>query len=246
LIVALGYLAFHPARRGGRLDGSTTRLGQTLPVPRDLLPLLKGLQPSMGKGDGSGHDQLPTNSAPLPPRSSIQLVKPMIPLVQHAEAPIPPTLLDPTAPPILTPMENVGVPGTKERNDSSGKGRGHTMGDGDKDGESIGPKDGDLAGSDEIAGISRPRVVWVKCAYCPNPEYTEEGRKQKVQGSVLLQVLVGTDGRAGRIRVARGLGLGLDDRAIETVRGWKFTPARDGSGKAVATWITVEAIYRLF
>ena len=246
LITVLGYLAFHPATGVDRPDGPATPIGRTLSVPHDLLSLLRGLPPSAGKGDGSGHDLLPTNSALLPPRSSIQLVKPMIPQLQHAEAPIPPTLLDPNAQPVLIFLENIGVPWTREKSDSSGIGRGNTMGDGEKDGDSIGDKDGDFAGNDPLNGINRAGMVWAKCAYCPNPEYTEEGRKQKVQGSVLLEVLVGTDGKAARIRLIRGLGLGLDVRAAETVRGWKFVPAHDASGKTVPTRVTIEAIFRLF
>jgi len=57
---------------------------------------------------------------------------------------------------------------------------------------------------------------------------------------------VGTDGRASDIRVVRGIGFGLDERAAQTVRGWKFKPARDASQHPVAAWITVEAVFRLF
>jgi TonB family protein len=63
---------------------------------------------------------------------------------------------------------------------------------------------------------------------------------------VTLQVLVGEDGRAHAIRIIKGIGFGLDERAVETVRGWKFTPARDGAKRAVAAWVTVEAVFRLY
>jgi len=58
--------------------------------------------------------------------------------------------------------------------------------------------------------------------------------------------LVGADGRASQIRVVRGIGLGLDDRAVEAIRGWKFLPALDASRRAVPAWVTVEAVFRLF
>jgi len=67
-----------------------------------------------------------------------------------------------------------------------------------------------------------------------------------VQGSVTLRVLVGSDGRASQIRVVSGVGLGLDERAVESIRHWKFVPARDAAKRPVATWVTVEAIFRLF
>ena len=84
------------------------------------------------------------------------------------------------------------------------------------------------------------------CIYCPDPRYTDEAREAKLQGSVLLQVLVGADGRAEQIRVMRGLGMGLDDRAVQIVQGWRFAPARGASKHPIASWVTVEAVYRLF
>ena len=56
------------------------------------------------------------------------------------------------------------------------------------------------------------------------PEYSEEARKAKYQGTVLLYIEVDTDGRATNIRVVRSLGLGLDEKAIEAVKKWKFKP----------------------
>jgi outer membrane biosynthesis protein TonB len=46
--------------------------------------------------------------------------------------------------------------------------------------------------------------------------------------------------------VSKGLGLGLDERATQTIRGWHFNPAKDGTGHAVASWVTIETIFRLF
>jgi len=67
-----------------------------------------------------------------------------------------------------------------------------------------------------------------------------------VQGTVTLRVLVGSDGKASEIRVVRGVGFGLDERAVQTVRGWKFNPARDANQHAIAAWVTIEAVFRLF
>ena len=84
------------------------------------------------------------------------------------------------------------------------------------------------------------------CDVCPNPIYTDEARHVKMQGTVTLRVLVGTDGRATEIRVMRGVGYGLEERAAETVRGWKFTPAHDAARRPVAVWVTIETVFRLF
>jgi protein TonB len=82
--------------------------------------------------------------------------------------------------------------------------------------------------------------------YCPQPGYTEEARKAKLQGKLLLQVLVGADGRARRVRILQGLGMGLDEQAAETVRGWRFSPARDARKHPVATWVTIETRFQLY
>ncbi|MBI3484157.1 MAG: energy transducer TonB, partial [Acidobacteria bacterium] len=67
----------------------------------------------------------------------------------------------------------------------------------------------------------------------------------KLQGSVTLHIVVGTDGRAANIRVSRGLGMGLDERAIEAVRGWRFKPALGPGGKPVPTEVLIEVTFRL-
>jgi protein TonB len=63
---------------------------------------------------------------------------------------------------------------------------------------------------------------------------------------VTLQVLVGADGRAAQIRIVQGIGMGLDERAEQAIRGWKFVPAQDAARHPVAHWVTVEAVFRLF
>ena len=60
-----------------------------------------------------------------------------------------------------------------------------------------------------------------------------------------LLVLVGADGRAAQIRIVKGIGLGLDERAVQTIRTWKFVPAHVAR-HTVPTWVTVEAVFRLF
>jgi TonB family protein len=48
------------------------------------------------------------------------------------------------------------------------------------------------------------------------------------------------------VQVTRGIGLGLDENAVRAVRGWQFVPAKDAEGRAAATWITIETVFRLF
>jgi len=89
-------------------------------------------------------------------------------------------------------------------------------------------------------GVSPPRALDT-----PDPEYSEEARKAKYQGTCVLWLIVGPDGRPRDIKIARSLGLGLDEKAIEAVRNWKFEPAMK-DGKPVAVQINVEVSFRLY
>jgi TonB family protein len=76
------------------------------------------------------------------------------------------------------------------------------------------------------------------------PEYSEEARKAKYQGTVLLYIEVDPSGRPTNIRVQRSLGLGLDEKAVEAVRQWKFKPGYK-DGKPVTVAATIEVNFRL-
>jgi TonB family protein len=80
--------------------------------------------------------------------------------------------------------------------------------------------------------------------YRREPEYTEEARKAKLQGTVLLSVVVGEDGQARDIRVSRPLGLGLDESAVAAVSQWKFSPGTM-AGMPVAVATSIEVNFRL-
>ena len=88
--------------------------------------------------------------------------------------------------------------------------------------------------------VSQPPAATRK----PDPEYTQEARKAGVEGTALLYVEVGTDGRAHRIRVLKGLGYGLDRKAIDAMRRWRFLPGTK-NGVPVATPATVGLEFRL-
>jgi periplasmic protein TonB len=83
------------------------------------------------------------------------------------------------------------------------------------------------------------------CVYCPPPEYSERARADKLQGSVLLDILVTLEGKATKIIVVKGLGEGLDEKAIEAVKSWKFKPAKDATGTPVAVRTQVHVTFHL-
>jgi TonB family protein len=77
-----------------------------------------------------------------------------------------------------------------------------------------------------------------------DPEYTEEARDAKLEGVVVVYVVIGEDGRAHDIRVIRSLGKGLDEKAIEAVEQWEFEPGKK-DGKPVKVGATIEINFRL-
>ena len=89
-------------------------------------------------------------------------------------------------------------------------------------------------------GVTTPRAI-----YAPDPEFSEEARKAKFQGTVVLWLVVGTDGRTHEVRVFRSLGMGLDEKAIEAIRQWRFEPGRK-DGIPVAVQVNVEVNFRLY
>jgi TonB family protein len=80
--------------------------------------------------------------------------------------------------------------------------------------------------------------------YKVHPEFSDEARKAKCLGTVLLTIEIGEDGKALAFHVLRGLGLGVDEKAVEAVSRWKFKPAlRDG--RPVRAAVTIEVHFRL-
>src|SRR5260370_11021232 len=119
----------HPPGKKPNPLPPSDKIHSVLPMPRDLLQTLRGHNPSGGTSSGMGHDLLPPTQGNPPPRSSIQIVKPMIPQNQHPQTPIPPTIFDASAPRILTPVDNIGLPSMADRNNSSGRGKCNTIGE---------------------------------------------------------------------------------------------------------------------
>ncbi len=244
IILAVVFLLANGQGRGlSTLSKAPTPLD--VPVfPATFFRSLTSAHPSTGSGSGGGQIPIPATRGNLPPRSSIVLVRPTLPQEQDSNLPEPPTVFDPTAAPILTPTAKLGLPWMPADSNSPGPGDGDGIGS--KGGNNLGDGGTGPAGYGGSTRPYGPGFLAPGCAYCPYPTYTDDARHGKVQGSVTLQVLVGEDGRAHAIRIIKGIGFGLDERAVETVRGWKFIPARDGAKRAVAAWVTVEAVFRLF
>ena len=212
------------------------------PMPRHLTSVLTGSHPSDGKGAGGNLNPIPATRGDFFARSAIQVVRPILPDYKEHILPVDSTILDPNAAPVLIHVIDPGLPWMTSKTGSAGPGTG---GIGSRNGNDEGDSEAGTGGRERENGYV-PGLTLPVCVYCPDPKYSDEAREAKVQGMVTLRVLVGADGRAAEVRLVRGLGMGLDERAEQAVRTWHFTPAHDGSRHAVARWITVEAVYRLF
>jgi len=156
---------------------------------------------------------------------------------------VPPQIKLPQSGQMGDPLSAVLGPPSNGIGSGGGVGSGSGGGVGSGRGPGVGPGWGGGIGGGAYrvgGGVSAPRAL-----YSPDPEYSEEARKAKYQGTVVLWVVVGPDGRPKEVRVQRSLGLGLDEKAVEAVRQWKFEPAKK-DGSPVAVQINVEVNFRLY
>lgn len=212
-------------------------------------PLPPASTTTKGGGGGGDHDSL-TASKGVPPRfSDRQVVPPAI--VVRAEQPRlqreptvigPPNLLFPQTGQLGDPLSNATIPSNGIGSDS-GIGSGRHSGVGSGDGPGVGPGLGGGMGDGPYVvgrGVRAPRAV-----YDPEPDYSEEARKQKFQGTVVLQIVVGPDGQPSHVKVVRSVGLGLDEKAIEAVSQWRFEPGTK-DGRPVAVVVNIQVNFRLY
>jgi TonB family protein len=134
---------------------------------------------------------------------------------------------------------------TTAANESQGPGKGGGAGTGtgtglgSGDGAGIGPGSGGGTGGGPYrpgSGIQAPRLLKEVRA-----DYTEDARQRGLSGEVVLEIVVRRDGTVGDIRIMQGLAGGLNDRAVQAVRQWKFSPAqRQGVAVDVIVEVAVE------
>lgn len=91
------------------------------------------------------------------------------------------------------------------------------------------------------AGVRPPRVL-----YAPDPEYSDQARRRRIQGIVVVSTLVDEQGVPTDIHVEKSLGYGLDEKAVECVGRFRFSPATTRDGKPVAYRIRIEMSFRLY
>ena len=222
-------------------------------APSDLPTLEPSKSVSGGGGGGGDRDKLQATQGRLPKQSMQQFTPPVVVVRnEHPKLVMDPTIVVPPQVHLTQPdLPNLGDPlshlpsGPPSNGTGSGGGIGSGNGGGVGSGEGpgFGPGRGGGTGGGVFrvgGGVSAPKAI-----YSPDPEYSEEARKAKYQGVCVLWLVVGPDGRPRDIRVARTLGLGLDEKAIEAVKTWRFEPAMKDN-RPVAVQINVEVSFRLY
>jgi protein TonB len=174
--------------------------------------------------------------SPVPVRKPPARVEPP-PIVRHDDPPPPkpePQVVAPIVAASNDPRDRAGIPWTprapQPQVDShgpgtgGGTGTGQGTGVGEGSGAGIGPGSGGGTGGGPYrpgSGIVAPTILReVK------PDYTDEGRRRNIEGDVVLEIVVKSDGTVGSVKLLSGLGAGLDQRATDAVRQWRFNPAR--------------------
>jgi TonB family protein len=224
-----------------------------------IAPYMPHATPEKAGGGGGGGERSVLRASPgaLPKIAPRQFTPPRV--ITENEQPklmVEPTIVVlPNAPLPKINMAQLGDPTALAGPPSSGTGSGGGIGNkgkgggvGDGDGVGFGPGKGYNTGGGDPSpgGNAGPRgsVVPAALIWKVEPEYSDEARRAKVQGTVLLYLEVDSEGRPRNISVRQSLGLGLDDKAIEAVMHWKFRPGRQ-NGKAITTSAVVEVNFRL-
>ena len=203
-----------------------------------------------GGGGGGDRSLLPASKGRLP-KADLKQFTPPVAVIHNTD---PKLTMEPSiiAPPdVRLPEANLaqyGDPLAKIGAASNGPGSGGGMGSGKGggvgpgSGVGYGPGEGGGVGGGVFrvgGGVTAPALI-----YKVEPEYSEEARKAKYQGVVVLYVEVDPSGRAENLRVVHSMGLGLDEKAMDAVRKWKFRPGYK-DGKPVTVAAIVEVNFRL-
>ncbi len=214
------------------------------------IPVNPGKDAAGGGGGGGANEAVEASRGHLPKLSQTQITPPQIIRNEAPKLPVEATIV---APQLKLPdanMPNVGVPQSPQvALASQGPGSGSGFGSGNHGG--IGPGNGSGYGPGEVGGygggvmrvgkgVSEPQLI-----YSVDPEFSDEARRAKYQGVCVVSVIVDAQGNPQHVHVARSLGMGLDEKALEAVKQYKFKPAYY-QGHPVAVEIDVVVNFRIY
>jgi protein TonB len=220
-----------------------------------MQPQVVHKQQLAGGGGGGEHAKIFESKGHLPkiapqqftpPTVEIRNEKPKLAIEATVVAPPNVKLPDnPNLPNLGNPM-SARVSGPASNGPGTGAGIGSGSGGGI--GGGAGPGHGPGSGGGFGGGVYKMGELGVSAPvpkFTPDPDYSEEARKAKYQGTVTLYAIIGPDGKPRNLRVVRSLGMGLDEKALERVRTWLFEPGKK-DGQPVAVAMSIEVDFHLY
>jgi protein TonB len=216
------------------------------------LPLAPRAKDTMGGGGGGGdHDLVDVSKGRLPQLAQQQIVPPQVLRNDNPKLAVEPAIVMPKN--IQLPnaqMPDLGLPTSSQvqiasngRGSGAGMGDGHNGGLGSGDGAGYGPGSGGATGGGVYhvgGGVSAPLVL-----SAVDPEYSDEARRAKFTGIVVVSLVVDPSGMPQHVHVIRHLGMGLDEKAIEAVRQYRFKPA-EYQGRPVPVEVNIEVNFQIY
>jgi TonB family protein len=199
---------------------------------RPFIPVTVPTPKPMGGGGGGGaHHVVEPTKGHLPKIAQTQVAPPQVLVIDHPKLAAQPTVVMPQQMNIPdNKMPNIGAPQSSQVAIASqgmgggsgfGQGSGGGIGAGSGGGVGVGTGGGYGGGVMSVGGgVSAPQVV-----HSVDPDFTDAARQAKYEGSVSIQLIVDRQGNPQNIQVVRHLGMGLDEKAMEAVRHYKFRPA---------------------
>jgi len=213
----------------------------------------KSAQTAGGGGGGGSHDIVDPIKGKLPKLEKDPITPPQVPLLDKPKLEVPSAIMvqqdiklpdNPNMPMIgVTNSANVTL-ASNGQGTGSGMGTGSGGGLGSGTGNGWGPGSGGNAGGGLFrigGGVSAPVPI-----VSPEAEFSDEARRAKYQGVCLVSLIVDAQGNPQNPRVIRALGMGLDEKALEAVRKYKFKPALKDGRTPVPVMITIEVNFRLY
>jgi protein TonB len=194
-------------------------------------------------GGGGQRGPTPVSKGQLPKFAKIQITPPKAPPMEQPKIQMPsPTIeVQQNLKMANNNMPNFGDPNSPLNGVSMGNGSGSGIGSGR--GSGLGPGSGGNYGGGVMhvgGGVSAPVPI-----YEVEPEFSEEARKAKFMGVVTVNLIVDAKGLPQNVHILRGVGMGLDEKAVDAVKQYRFKPAMMG-GKAVAVEVNVEVNFQIF
>jgi protein TonB len=245
----VGAVLLHVAAIGLLFWAVSLRTGLVMPGKMAVMteittpPPMEPAKSAMGGGGGQ-RGATPVTQGHLPKVADVQITPPKAPPLEQPKIRMPDATVEvqPDLKMADSALPNIGMPNSLVVGTGSmGNGTGTGLGSGN--GAGIGPGWGGNYGGGVMkigGGVSTPVLI-----HQVEPEFSEQARKAKFMGNVVVNLVVDPQGMPRNVRVVQGVGMGLDEKAMEAVRQYRFRPAMEG-GKAVAVEMNVEVEFQIF